>query len=275
MMAMERKTMRIAVSAVFAAALLIVMMMCAQERSFAEEYNLRNPLQEGVSTSVTWGTEYDSNAVTYAQFTTSKKGYVTFTADFSCYVMLCNSKKKVVSNGTQSSGEYVNSNSSYPYQRTISFGVAKGKTYFFKIKYMPGSKNSSGEYVGTLKWTGKKISPCKYGKKKSKARTIKKKKTVKGLFVAGNRKGQWFKITNKQKTTKITVTSKKVNYRMKYKIYYKSYGKWYDITYSTLRSDDYYKDVITGTVSRKAKHTYYIKVFPDAKTSGYYTIKWK
>ena len=272
MMEMKKFAFRVSFIAAAVFALLIMMTLFADHSVFAGEYNLKYEVKEGEANSVDWGSTYDSDAVTYAEIKTSKKGYISFTADFSCYVSLCNANKKVISRGSASDGVYVNGSSDYTYMRTACFGVAKGKTYYIRIKGMPYSTDSSGNYVGVIEWNGKKIKPAKFGKKKTKARAIKRKKTVKGLFVAGNKKAQWFKITNKKTSTKITIASAKNCDSFKITAYYKSYGKWYTSTHYVYRSSP--KNVLTGTVSRKVKHTYYLKVQPMYKTSGYYTIKW-
>ena len=260
---------------------LIMMMAFTQAEANAGTWYFNdangNRIPEGVQMNVFWGTTTDYDCVTYYELKPSKTGYVTFSilsSGYSGYASLCDSNLKVISKGTYNTdGDYIYGGSSYKYQRSISYGVKKGKTYYLKLDGYSSQKNSAGYCFATIKWTNGKVKASKYGKKKSKAKAIKKNKTVKGLFVAGNKKGQWFKITNKQKKTKITIKSSKNNERFKVIAYYKSFNKWYKDTSYVTRSTG--KDVLTGTISRKVKHTYYIKVVPDGKSSGYYTIKWK
>ncbi len=140
---------------------------------------------------------------------------------------------------------------------------------------MPTTTDSEGRYAGVLKYTNTRISPSKYGSSKKKAKAIKKNKKIKGLFVAGSKKPQWFKITTKQKVTKISINAAKTDYYLNFKVYYKSLGKNKSALSTLGRPTDYNKDTLTGTTNKKAKHTYYIKVYPEAKASGHYTIKWK
>ena len=270
---MKRNILHLTMATAASVAALICIMALMTSESFASTFTFKD-VPQGKSYDAFFGEINDYDVTAYYKIKPTKKGYITFTADYSGYVALCNSKKKVISKGS-STGDYLSGNSDYPWQRSVSYGVAKGKTYYVRVKGMPVYDSTDANYWARVKWNNSKVSPSKCGSSKAKAKAVKRKKTVKGLFVAGSKKAQWFKITNKQKTTKIYINSKKNDDAVKFKIYYKSFNKWYDTTYTLMRSDDYYKNTITGTISKKIKHTYYIKVYPDAKTSGYYTIKWK
>lgn len=189
----------------------------------------------------------------YFQFKAPYTGYLQTAGDSSASsykVTLCNSSKKALS------GEnYLSYNPTY--------GVTKGKTYYIKVV---SSVNTKGAY--TFKVTSKKITE-KSGKKKSKAVTVKKKKTKSGTIQAGSAQDDWykFKLTKSQKV-KISLTTgsndalkvivykggKKIGSRTIYrnaKGYIKSLGKW-------------------------PKGTYYIQIKRgNKKSSGYYTLSWK
>lgn len=250
----------------------ITVMLCAMTVVSASA--LTKTVKKGVNTPVNFGANASSSTVAYYKIKPTKTGIIQFTISdsYSGYATLCNAKKKVISK-CDSNGEWLWGGSSTSYFKKVFFGVKKGKTYFVKVKGYSYEKDSNGNYVGSVKWTNAKVKPSKSGKSKGKAKAIKKKKTVKGLIVAGDKKGKWYKITNSQKNTYITFKAPKTNGRIKVKILYKSYGKWYDSTYTAYRDGTSHK--ITGYISKKVKHTYYLKVFPDKKSSGTYSIKWK
>lgn len=231
-------------------------------------------LVEGKSTKVVFG-KSAADKVLYYKVTPRKTGALEFSlsSGYSGYVALCNSKKKVISSWSLDKG-WVWGGSDHPHFRHMFFGVKKGVTYYIKVDGSSYLKDKKGRYVGYVQCSSKKLSASKYGTKKSKAKAIKKKKTAKGLFIAGSsRKGKWYKITNSKKNTYITFKAPKTNGRFKLTFYYKSYGKWYKSTYYASRSDS--AVTFKGYISKKVKHTYYMKVFPEGKSSGTYSIKWK
>lgn len=262
------------ITAVMLASVFIAIMAVAAADVYADTYYV--DINENVRTTVRWGTTYDPEAVTYVKIKPSKKGIITFTTDFECFVSLCDSKYNVLSegSGTGGSGDWLNP-SGEDFQKKVYFGVKKGTTYNLKVKLMPNTTNSEGRYVGVLNYTNTKITPSKNGSSKKKAKAIKKNKTTKGLFVAGSKKPQWFKITTNQKVINISFNSAKTDYYLNFKVYYKLNGQNKSILATLGRPTEYNKDTATGTFSKKAKRTYYIKVYPEAKASGYYTIKWK
>ena len=272
--AMNKYCIKTGIAVILAAAVLIIIMAATTVQTYAGEFNDVS-IDENTKTTIKWNGSYDSEAVTHIKIKPSKTGTITFTADFMCYVTLCDANKKVLSKGYYSSGDYIDPDNTNSFMNKVHYGVKKDKTYFLKVYLMPKAQDAEGHYVGVVKYTNSKVAASKCGSSKKKAKAIKKNKTVKGLFAGGNKKAQWFKITNKQKKTKIYIKANKINYALNFKVYYKSLGKWYDATYMLTWQTDYSKDTITGTLNRKAKHTYYIKVTPEGKSSGYYTIKWK
>ena len=286
---MKKNAARLFTVLMVMACMLILMMALGQTEAHAA-FNDRTPagaitmpanrtmtIPANKAVKINFGTVYDYNTnYYYFQIRPTKTGTIKFTNDYTHgdSVVLCNSSKKVISRGYKNYDDFYSAGSSYAYQKVLYYGVKKGVTYYIRVKGASTDRASyEYPYIGSVMWSNKASSQSKYGKKKSKAKAIKKKKTVKGLFTAGNKKGQWYKITNKQKTTKIIFKSPRTNGTIKVKIYYKSLGHWYNSTYSVSRSSG--KNPITGTISKKVKHTYYLKVFPDGKSSGNYTLMWK
>ena len=271
---MLKRNSLIVVSAVFVAAVLLTIAVYASSGTvYAGTYS--SSLEEGKLTPLIYPFAYDYEAVTYLKITPSKKGTITFTADYSCYVALCDSKRNVISVGYTSPGDTVMPDNLNPFMRKVHYGVKKGVTYNLKIYGMPTRQDENGYYTGKVKYTNSKVTPAKYGSSKKKAKAIKKNKKIKGLFTAGNKKAQWFKVTNKQKKTRITISVGKINYGLNITGYYKSGSKWKKTESVITWQTDYNSDTFTGTISKKKKHTYYIKVTPRDKTSGSYSITWK
>ena len=191
----------------------------------------------------------------YFKFKATQTGYVSAFASkdskYSVKVALCNSKKKAYSDYTA-----VGYNPSY--------GVTKGKTYYFKVA---SSYNSNGGYFFKVK--NYKVSE-KSGKSKGKAVTIKKGKTVSGTLQAGSSQADWykFKLTSK-KSVKI-LWKAKTNDTMKITVYQggRTIG-----TRSLIYSNSSYT---LQSLGKWSKGTYYIKVYRgNSKSSGWYSLKWK
>ena len=162
------------------------------------------------------------------------------------------------------------------FSATLSFAsdryiaVKKGQTYTFTVT------TSTPVYGIKVKFTS--VTESKYSSKKSKAPSIKKNKTQKGLMITGAQKTHWYKVKNpkKQKVTlalstlrlgstgtssggiKVTFYSGKQKVSSSY-YYYNSSG--------TMK--------VFNSGKKLKKGTYYIKVTPIGKGTGYYTIKWK
>ena len=173
------------------------------------------------------------------------------------------------------------------YDSYFFFQIRPSKTGYitFTNDYVHGSdvalcnastdhENYDKPYIGTVKWTNSAVKGMKYGKSKKKASVLKKNKTRKGLFVAGNKKAQWYKIKSKKKKIKISLSSSANCGSIKATVYYKSYGSWYNNSLTVFRGGDKTR-IGTLTSTRKAKKTVYIKVAPVNMTSGSYQIKWR
>lgn len=168
---------------------------------------------------------------------------------------------------TKGFSDFVSFNSS----GNISYvGVKKG-TYTFTVKtYTP---------IYGVKATFKKVKESKYGKKKSKAVTLKKKKTVKGLLITNSKKAHWYKFKLK-KNQKVTLNFKTAlcgsgSYTggLKYTLY-ASYDTGSGTIYDGVRKLPY-KPYTIGMKPKLKRGTYYLKIESYNGGTGYYTIKWK
>lgn len=215
------------------------------------------------------------NQVSYYKVTASKNGYLnvqfrdaTGKSYPSYQVRLLNAKKQ----GLTHDFERISSYNSYQ----TTFGVKKG-TYYLAVKapYNP---------LYTIKATNTAVK-TKAGAKKSKAVTLKKGKTKKGVIYAKNKKTpakQWYKFkVTKRKKVKLYVNTKtsggntiaggiKVTMSAK-----RSYGTG---------SQTFYYGSPSGvlkpyTVGNKGKTldpgVYYVCVSGYNYGNGYYTLKWK
>lgn len=189
----------------------------------------------------------------YFKFKATQTGYLQVVSSDYGKVTLCKSNKKALSNAT----------STY-YAPT--YGVKKGTTYYIKLA---SDYNYDGYYQFQV--TNKKITE-KSGKKKSKAVTIKKKKTKKGTIIAGSSQADWYKFKLGGKK-KVTLTMKgATNNKLKVVVYNKK-GKKVSSAYNY----NYYSNKLTlKSYGKLPKGTYYIKVYRGTKTSsGWYSLSWK
>ena len=272
---MKKSTLHLTmITAASAAALVFIMAMVTSE-TFASTFTFKDvPL--GKSYDAFFGEIPDYDVTAYYRVKPTKKGYITFTADYSGTVVLCNSQKKVISKGS-SSGDSLNPDSSYSCFKKVSYGVAKGKTYYIRVKGYPHYDSIDANHWAKVKLTNSRIAPSKCGSSKTKAKAIKRKKTVKGLIIGGDKKAKWYKFTTKQKNIKVYFRAPKTNDSIKATVYYKQYGnrgKTLSLSSTQYRSSDE-NGTFTFTNYGKHKCTFFIKVKRENKASGYYTIKWK
>lgn len=245
------------------------------------------------SVTITDAQSYDLNgygkmAAHYIKFKATNNGYITIKMKDASkkytpagYLTFCDSKKKALGQKR----EVWSTNSKYkgtPYY-TRSFGVKKGKTYYIKIESSAGVKVTA---------TFKKVTKSKYNSK-SKANTLKKNTTAKGVIIAGDKTVDWYKIKlTSSKRVKLTYTAKtngdtdnsgiKISFcKADGSLYipgsttqdpsYDWVSPWTSSGWST-----YYRTYISsGKETGLEAGTYYIKVERYNKTSsGYYTLKW-
>ena len=285
---------RITVCAFLALALVFTMIPLSQPANAAADRSVSGSvtmpasrtitLAQGKATKINFGTEYDTTHYYYYKIVPTKTGYITVTSDFihGSNVALCGADKKLASRGNKNYDDFYSAGSQYAWQTTLKYGVKKGKTYYIRVKGASTEKTTDEyenyadkPYIGTMKWTNTAVTGLKYGATKKKSSLIKRNKTRKGVIKAGSTKAQWYKISTKRKKIKISFSAKNNCGTLYAKVYYKSYGKWYSSRMYAMRSTDGYKSACTLTKSSKKRTTYYIKVYPDYRTSGAYTLKWK
>ena len=148
-------------------------------------------------------------------------------------------------------------------------GVKKG-TYTIQVK-------SYSPIIGvTYKFVKK--SQSSYGTKKAKAKTLKKKKTYKGLIITNSKKSHWYKFKNPKLQKVSIVIDHKLsgggNGGIKVTVINKSGSKFVDYIYPNQAK--YETSIYTvGKNNKLAKGTYWIKIQSYNGGNGYFTVKWK
>lgn len=198
-------------------------------------------------------------------------GYLTVKANYASsvytasegYWQLFDSARKTALSGNDT----YSTNYDAAYQFSNVFGMKKGKTYNLRVYSLDGVTISS-------KFT--KVSE-KSGKSKTKAVSIKKGKTIKGIIPAGDKQADWykFKVTKKQ-YLKLS-WSAKTNDLMKFTVYEGS--KNIGTVKANYASSKTYSQYVTNLYTNKKLKvdpaTFYVKIERATKTSsGYYTFKW-
>lgn len=235
--------------------------------------------------------DYVTQNYNYIKFKPSVTGYITikitsntnFDAS-SCYGSIKFGEKEMNYNkGISCLFHAFSSHRTYhfpPYEYTRTYGVRKGKTYYFKVQSYGGLK---------IKAT---VTAVKKGTNNSraKAKTLKKNTTVDGVILTDGNEVDWYKIevTKKQKIKLIynTKTNGFPNNTISLKeqdgikiTFCKSNGKPFssdDNNYILAKPG---KSSGTSVVSGKQTYIrpaiYYIKVERNNEiSSGYYTLKW-
>ncbi|MEA4922330.1 MAG: hypothetical protein VB031_03065 [Eubacteriaceae bacterium] len=203
------------------------------------------------------------NAANIMTFKADKTGYVAVSAaPYGGYVSLyagskALSGKDYLSNGVTSSAS--------KWMNAVCYGVKKGKTYSFRMSpsYLP-------VYWYAITYQSKAIKE-KSGSKKSKAKTIKRKKNRYGAIAAGSGTKDWYKIKTSKKKLTIRATAG-TNDRIKVKLYHKRGRTSVSRTLTLSRAYGY-----TYTAKGNAvKGTWYAKVErANSKSSGAYKLYWK
>lgn len=223
----------------------------------------------------------------YIKFKAGATGYITvkitgnssMTSQPSGYLTLCNNKKKTL--GTKQELFVTGDSKSWAYTRT--YGIQKGKVYYFKVESYGGVKLNA-----TVKAVKKNAATSR-----AKAKNLSKNKAVNGVLIAGDKKADWYKIkVTKSQKVKISWSAKtngvtksgNGNASGIKMTFYKSNGKMftnnaYDYVspaYSSTWIQFYRKYTYSSQKLGLEPGTYYIKIEPYTKTSsGYYTLKWK
>jgi hypothetical protein len=129
-------------------------------------------------------------------------------------------------------------------------------------------------YVGSVMCKLTSVKTAKYGKSKKKAKKIKRGKKIRGVIQAGSTKSQWYKINMKKKKMKVTLEGKYNCGQLIAEVKYKSYGHWWTQRTWAMRSTDCIKQSTTIKQYKKIGKCY-IRVYPDKKSSGAYTLQVK
>lgn len=186
------------------------------------------------------------------KFKATKTGYLKVQTSDSCYISLCNSKKKALSGETLSG-------------YAPAYGVKKGTTYYVKVRTT--STNSDGVY--NLRATNTAVSE-KSGSSKAKAVTIKKGQTLKGTVLAGENKADWYKFKLTGKKAVKVIMKGETNDTLKATVYQGS---------RSVRSMNFYynsKSLTLKSIGKWPKGTYYVKIYRgNSKSSGHYSVTWK
>ena len=214
---------------------------------------------------------YATSDYAWIKFKPAATGYVTFSAANASALdnytngswTLFDANKKQISSQDKFDTSY-----DQAYMKTNVYGVQKGKTYYLRVLPILGT-------TITAKYT--KVS-TKGGAKKSKAKTIKKGKAVKGVITAGSKASQWYKFkVTKNQYIKISYAAK-TNYAIKMTVYQgnRNIGSVNPSYVSSKTTSQY---VVNAKTKKKMKvqagTTYYVQVSRyNANSSGFYTLKW-
>lgn len=150
------------------------------------------------------------------------------------------------------------------YRSPITFGVKKGVTYYIKVD---AGSNSSGAY--RIKAGAYGITDTS-GATKSKARTLSKGVTKKGVIIAGSSTPDWYKIKLTSKRDFKIVMKGGTNKTLKMSVY-NSKGKL-----QKSGTFNYNTSALTYSAYHYPAGTYYVKISRnDDKSSGWYSLNWK
>ncbi len=165
-------------------------------------------------------------------------------------ITLCNSKRSAISKPL--------------YSEKAVFGITKGTTYYIRV--------TDVKTRAAIKFTQTSV-PEKSGSSAKAAKALKKNTLVKGTITANSSRADFYKITlTKSQKIYFYTTGNSVG-SIRLQLYYKN-GKKY-ANYGTMVNGLGYKATL-NTTTKLPKGTYYVKVYrADAKSNGYYTLKWK
>lgn len=148
-----------------------------------------------------------------------------------------------------------------PSDYSMSYGVKKGVSYYVRIR-----TNAAVSVSCSLT----KVSESS-GNKQSKAKSIKKGKTIRGIIPAGDKTADWYKIVVPKKQTLHIYFSGLTDHKLKLTFsgtYLQTAKKYIYYGVSSLQH--------TYSTERVQPGIYYVKIERSgSKSSGYYTLKWK
>ena len=258
-------------SLMLAAVMAVSVLTVMPENVSAADYTIGGSGTQTITISDT-ESYYATREYAWIRFKPAATGYVTFSASNASTLdnytdgswALFDADKKQLSTNDKFDTSYDES-----YMKTNVYGVQKGKTYYLRVVPILGT-------TITAKYT--KVS-TKAGAKKSKAKTMKQGKTIKGVIPAGSKAAQWYKFkVTKNQYLKISYSAK-TNYAIKMTVYQGSreLGTLMPYYKSSKTASTF---VVNQRTKKKMKvaagSTYYIKVARyNAGSSGFYTLKWK
>lgn len=237
----------------------------AAELSFNVSTTVQLP-QDGYSVS--------SGSDTWIKYKAKSTGYITISVQSSPQTIqgsgaagtanaasgefqLYNAKK----NTALSNVKYYLTSGANPADYSMSYGVKKGASYYIRMR-------ASAAVSVSCNLT--KVSESS-GSKKTKAKSIKKGKTIRGIIPAGDKSADWYKIVIPKKQTLHIYYSGLTDNKLKLTFsgtYLKTAKKYVYCGVTSLQH--------TYSTERVQPGTYYVKVERgDSKSSGYYTLKWK
>ena len=260
-------------------ALSLCLLLPKQTVKASTDYNLGSLKKSGSVTVIREQTAQTNpsdglDETDYFKFKAPSSGYVVFTLnntqrtlgdDLTFNQYLCNAKRTAITD----TGRYETWLSE---QESVTYAIAKGKTYYLRLD------GYEEEYQLDYKLT--KVKEKTGNNKKSKAATIKKKKLVKGLLMAGEKKADWYKIKlTKKQVVYLTVTAK--SYKgINVNVYDKDGEEIDGLDFYQPFSENETKTMYSKNWEGKLKlkpGTYYVKVYvnKDSRGCGYYSLKWR
>lgn len=261
-------------------ALSLCLLLPKQTVKASTDYNLGSLKKSGSVTVIREQTAQTNpsdglDETDYFKFKAPSSGYVVFTANnipknvgdnLHLDVFLCNAKRKEITDTKYN--QFVISE-----EESITFAIAKGKTYYLRVD------TYDEEYQLDYKFT--KVKEKTGNNKKSKAATIKKKKLVKGLLMAGEKKADWYKIKLTKKQVLYLTVSVKSHLGINVDVYDKDGEEIDGLDFYQPASENetktMYSENWSGKKMKLKPGTYYVKVYvnKDARGCGYYSLKWK
>ncbi len=209
------------------------------------------------------------------RFVPKHSGILAFSLTSGGYSQLLNSKKEALSSRDIISNNPNTTSTSTTLNHT-SYGVTKGKTYYIKAQYTSATYSSETKYY--IATGGAVSASCTgaYGKKASKASTLKKGKSRDG-YIEPKGAAKYYKLSTKAKNVKIYIngdsnSDEGLKVTVTYKIN-KNKAKKYTMRMTRYKTSNGCK--IYTVPARKARIRATIKVAPaKSGASGAYTLKW-
>lgn len=252
---------------VFALAMIITAFVVASpEAANAAEYSFKNKGKSSVVITDE-NCSYVTGEIDYIKIKPKKDGYLKLKMKNASAVSTNTYGKIYLYNGKKSKAlspvKVYDTNEIDAYYYTVCYGLKKNTQYYVAVT----------SYVGVEISAEYKAVKDTSGTKKSKAKTIAKKKSAVGTIVAGTKSSDYYKFN--------VTSNQEINVKLKHfltdDVILTVSGP--GIKKSVFRVDGLQKwgyDFGVGSPGKVIPGTYYIKIQPATKTcSGYYNISWK